>query len=271
MKQNRKIIANYPEDKYHASDGISSTAMKNMLKSPAHYKAYLDERHKFKGSARMDVGSYIHCAVLQPELLTEKFIFEPNGLRSNEGRPTRDHKEWEKSVGNKIILKQINTFRGNYQDWQVANLCAASIMSNKTAMSFINRGNKELSVWWNDPVTDLLCKARGDVVGDRFIADIKLVSQGATEFQFQRIAANMKYYVQAGHYLNGFQKEDFYFICVEPFPPWAVKVNMLNDEFKRKGLGDVRYILNTIKQCQENDEWPAYGDEIGVVEKPRWM
>jgi hypothetical protein len=57
-----------PAEKYHAVDALSKSMMTKILKSPAHYRAALDEHQEPTKS--MQMGTAIHTAVLEPQLLS---------------------------------------------------------------------------------------------------------------------------------------------------------------------------------------------------------
>jgi len=63
---NRHVNFEMPAEKYHAVDALSKSMMSKLLKSPAHYKAALEERQE--PSKAMQVGTAVHAAVLEPHL-----------------------------------------------------------------------------------------------------------------------------------------------------------------------------------------------------------
>jgi len=68
---------------YHGDrEFISSSGLKMILNDPRKfYKEYiLNEGDKSKGSSAMDFGSYLHCAILEPELLDKEFAIY-NGVQ----------------------------------------------------------------------------------------------------------------------------------------------------------------------------------------------
>ena len=73
---------------YDGIQALNYSGSKELLgKSPAHYKTYLNHEREETKALRM--GSLIHCAVLQPELLNEKFVTAPEcDRRTKDGKAT---------------------------------------------------------------------------------------------------------------------------------------------------------------------------------------
>ncbi|NCX56662.1 MAG: hypothetical protein EBW87_05630, partial [Burkholderiaceae bacterium] len=72
---------------YDGIQALNYSGAKELLKSPAHYQAYINQEREETKALRM--GSLIHCAVLQPEMLNEKFITAPEvDRRTKEGKET---------------------------------------------------------------------------------------------------------------------------------------------------------------------------------------
>lgn len=68
---------------YHSGPGLSTSGMKALLRSPAHYKAPQKEE-----TAAMLQGEAFHCYALQPELFDKQFAVMPHGQdrRTKEGK-----------------------------------------------------------------------------------------------------------------------------------------------------------------------------------------
>ena len=93
-------------------------------------------------------------------------------------------------------------------------------------------GTAELSAYWIDEETGVLCRCRPD---------------------FWRGNPN-----------------NFVFIAVEKKPPYAVGVYVLDSESVDAGRAVYRADLNTYAACQKSGEWPGYGDKIQTINVPGW-
>lgn len=85
-----KIIDSLTNQEYHGHQGtFSSSQLKAMLEDPeVFYKKYIAKTEPRKSTSSMDVGTYVHTAVLEPDMLEkETAIFMGAAKRG---------KEWEK-------------------------------------------------------------------------------------------------------------------------------------------------------------------------------
>ena len=71
---------------YYQIDAISASGLKAMKKSPAHYRAMVDE--PYETTPGQILGSATHCAILEPELFDTRYTVMPDGLdlRSKAGK-----------------------------------------------------------------------------------------------------------------------------------------------------------------------------------------
>lgn len=93
-------------------------------------------------------------------------------------------------------------------------------------------GKAELSVYWTDPVTGVLCRCRPD-------------------------------------FWRGYPKH-FAFIAVEKKPPYAVGVYVLDSEGVEIGRAQYQHDLRVYAECVRTGEWPGYGDKIQTISLPAW-
>lgn len=93
-------------------------------------------------------------------------------------------------------------------------------------------GAAELSAYWIDKETGVLCRCRPD---------------------FWRGEPN-----------------HFIFIAVEKKPPYAVGVYRLDAESVDLGRAVYRADLKRYAECKANDNWPGYGDKIQTISVPGW-
>jgi hypothetical protein len=249
-------------DKYHDGPGISRSGLVRLLRSPAHYKTPVAE------TPTLRFGKLFHLAVLEPDKWTSEAAPMPQGLdaRTKAGKAAKTDIE---ASGKEVV---------SYKDWLTISEMAMAIMRNKTARDLLKDGESEISGYWPDPrYPDILCKCRLDWINKpkRVIVDIKKTTD-ARQHPFTALGYRLGYHMEAAWYLYGatqitrIEHRDFYFICVEDTPPYAVQVYKAGDEMISEGLLDCARALEIYKRCLDTDNWPAYGDDVKDLGLPGW-
>lgn len=261
------VIAGMPNDVYHASYGISKSGLDKISRSPAHYRYAEHEPSKV-----MEIGSALHCAVLEPEVFAEQYLCLPEIA-------DRRASEYKKAVmsrgaGNVLVGKEVSALNG---------MVKALSSHYKAAQLMQGDGLRELAVFARDPVTGVLCKEKFDYLGMRgdvlYGVDLKSTSD-AREEPFSRSMANYRYHVQAAFYSDVFywatgQKlEKFWFVAVESKAPHGVLCRYLDSESEQIGRDEYQGDLVVYADCLANDYWPCYEqsetDDDCAISLPGW-
>lgn len=123
-------------EEYHSMpDSFSSSQLKTMLEDPEKfYKDYVTRENPKKEASSLNVGTYFHTAILEPELLlVENAVF--TGAK-------RIGKEWDKfrvdNVGKNIITSS---------ELDNAEILINAVKNSKVAMAHIDGYEKELSAF----------------------------------------------------------------------------------------------------------------------------
>lgn len=93
-------------------------------------------------------------------------------------------------------------------------------------------GASEMSVYWVDEATGVLCRCRPD-------------------------------------WWRGYPK-NFVFIAVEKKPPYAVGVYVLDSASTDIGRAIYQHDLQVYAECLASDKWPGYGDLVQTINMPTW-
>lgn len=245
-----------PAEQYHATDAVSASLLKQIAKSPAHARAYLQQQQE--PTAAMLFGTAFHTRVLEYDRFVAEYSVFTGDKRTKDGKATY---EALVSEGKTIITQA---------DYDTLMAMADSIEQHHAAGALLKLEHKtEVSMFWEDDVTGLQCKCRPDIWAGRVIVDLKTTDDASPE-GFARSIQTYGYGIQAAHYLAGSGADSFIFVAVEKKAPYAVAVYELDPmslefcESKRRSL--LEYWAN----CREADMYPAYSDECQLISLPSW-
>jgi hypothetical protein len=250
------VISN---EEYHADPAISASQLKEIGKSPFHYwKRYVDpDRSPSEPTAAMRLGSLVHCAVLEPNELLQRYAVGPD-RRTKEGKATAE----------RMIADGIEPVSAS--DFEQALSMAAAVHSHPTAGLLLTNGAAETSHWWDDIATGLRCKCRPDWFDGELIVDLKTCVD-ASPAGFGKAVAAFHYQLQAAHYLAGTLAKRFIFVAVEKSYPFAVGVYELDQEALVHGSIARHNALQRIQDCRAIGEWGhGYTDGIQTLQLPGW-
>jgi PDDEXK-like domain of unknown function (DUF3799) len=254
-----------PFDEYFSCENISKHQLDSLARSPAHYRAALEQPRK--QTAAMAFGAAVHAAVLEPGKFTERYTQAPEtDKRSKLGKEAHE----AAAAGGRALLK--------IEELVAINEMVNAINSHPFASILLapEDGEAEVSIAWVDEETGVPCRARPDFLNAAHgvCMDLK-TCQDASLGVFARSCANYTYHIQAAFYLSGLaavkQPHDkFIFVAVETEPPYAVACYELDAEDLRIGRVRYRHALAVYQQCLASDTWPSYPEEIRVLELPAW-
>lgn len=264
------FVDDLDEALYHSLPGLSSTGAKQILRSPAHYREYADTPQKPK--AEFEVGSAVHSKLLgvgaQIEVYPEDVLSKSGTIGTD---AARDFAKQVRERGN-IPLKQ--------DDFDQVNRMAESVLADPTAVTLLEGGVAEVSMFADDPVTGVALRGRLDYRRPNAIVDLKTTSRDASESGFQSDVYDHGYDVQFGLYEHIYET-----IAGEPAPPWLwvvveksrpylTAVHTLGDDEKDMGHRKARRAIDRYKRCMDTGKWPGYshrtGQPIGLIKAPAW-
>lgn len=247
------------DTEYHATDALSSTGIRRLLISPAHYKVPVEP------TPAMAFGTAFHLAMLQPEEYALKYVVKPEGMSF----ATKEGKAWKAEHAESEILSfdDAEKIRGMCE--AVRNCCSAG--------ELLVDGEPELAGFWNDPVYGFPCKIKIDYLNKALgtLADLKKTTDARPE-PFIRKAYSLGYHIQGAFYLYGMSQitkrehHDFYLIAVEDAPPHGVQTYKMSEAVIQEGLIQCQKAIEIYRQCMESGKWPCYPDERMELDLPRW-
>jgi exodeoxyribonuclease VIII len=259
-------------DEYHQGPGLSHSGVKRLLRSPWHYQAINGPHEPIAPTPQMFAGTLCHCAFLEPEEFHSRYVVGPEVS-------TKAAREWKEFVAanpdrEPITQKQHDTAWAQAESLR-AHPVIAELMSGM--------GIAERAIYWTDPETGVLCKAKPDwahLCGTSarpaaILLDAKTTSDASPE-GFAKAIANFGYHTQADWYCWGYEQatgtpcEGMVFAVVENEFPYACAAYMVDDEGLRIARERNRRALNLYAECERKANWPGYPSELQVISLPRW-
>lgn len=258
-------------DLYHKGPGLSSTGVRRILKSPFHFFAATlpNDRPKVTNAGQFN-GTLTHCATLEADQYPKRFRVGPAVNKNTNA--WRDYvAEWA-AQGVQVI---------GVDQHEAAQAQASSLHANPSIGPLIAQGVTEVSAYWIDPTTGVLCKCRPDCVTaidyglSVMLTDVK-TTPDASRDAFARTVLQHGYHYQAAWYIDGFaiasglEVQDMLFAVVESDYPYASAPYLLPQEAIDYARRRNRYALTRYASCMTAQDWPGYDIEPQVLSLPAW-
>lgn len=275
---------NVAPDLYHARilGLVNKGALDQLARTPAHYRAWVDEHVQQEETPALRFGKALHARVLEPESFAATYIREqqhpyrrPSSLQRNAKKPSEETllaieywDKWEAESAGKIELADAEFL-------QLERMRDALLLHPIAGKLFCG-GQAEVTALWTDPRHGLQCKARFDYWRQDIgvMADLKSTDDASPE-AFARSVANYAYPLQQAHYESapealGLGSPAFLFVAQEKVPPYAVAVYQLDTAAVLRGheIRDRR--MDLLNECLRSDCWPSYKPVIRNLSLPAW-
>jgi hypothetical protein len=286
------LIEKMSNDEYHACPEFSSSQLKDILRSGAHfYSNNIIKENERESKKHLDFGTLAHTLFLEPEQFHNEFAVipadapkPPTDVMRNAKNPSEDSIKrvqwWDNFAaehGTKItitteLLEGAQRIANNLR-----TLSSFKIMEN-------NYGMAEASIFFVDPIYGLQLRIRPDyhippcsALPNGLLFDVK-TARDARPFKFQKDCGEYGYDLSASMYREGFQqyynteyKPDFIYLVAENTAPFNVKQYKASDLLL--SVGDHRY--NKAKELLAEslliDEWDGYSKDLEEIYLPSYM
>ncbi len=256
-----------PNELYHRGPGISSSGLKALLRSPAHYEQM---RQSPPDSVAMRKGRAVHTWILEPQLFKSSYVVAPELDR----RTTAGKALWEafqlSAEGRQVL---------SADDQDLCMGIGNAVETNELAAQALLSpgGHNELSVYWTDKETGVLCKARADRIFNGLIFDLK-TTQDAQPREFQRTIASYLYHLSAAFYFDGFSTvmdvQGFSWIPVEKSAPYGIAFYAASDETLAVGRAEYAQALRAYQAYMTprstGTPAPGYPQRFETISLPTW-
>lgn len=277
-----KNIAN---SAYHGGNGISKSGLDLIGKSPLHYwAAYLDpDRPERVETPAMELGTAIHSAVLEPDKFATDYVVlpadaprKPTAVQRNAKKPSDDTVAaimWWDAFNEEHKDRRII----DADDYESIVAIQRNVRNHPAARVLLDGGEAELSMFWEDSETGVLCKCRPDFMNykQNVIVDVKS-TEDASPAAFMRSVVNYGYHVQAAWYLDGVKAatgtapKAFIFAAFEKSRPHATAFYYADPEMIEIGRKLYRERLAVYAQCLASNLWPGYPETLQAISLPVW-
>ena len=254
---------------YRKAKGVSSTDLKKMSKSPAHFR-YWKENGDEIDSPSLLFGRSVHKYMLEKDDFFKEFAVAPVVDR----RTKAGKEEWsrfvEENAGKDII---------SAEDFKVIEYMHKALYETQHVKQLLS-GVKERSFFVKDESTGIIKKCRPDCLTDlefaSVIIDYKSCNDASDE-EFMKQAIKLEYDLQLAYYkdiVDEVTNEDclVVFIAQEKTPPYAVNVLEANEYFIKSGRDLYRTRIDLYAECEKSGKWPGYvRGSINVLGLPGWL
>jgi len=273
------VYENVANEAYHAGPGVSSTGLRLLGKSPAHYfGAYRDpKRPASKAKPGQLEGSMCHTAFLEPLEFDKRYRVGP---RVNKN--TNEWKNFKASLPPGVVAI-------DDEQREAAFAQAASLMRNSRIAELMSRGRPEVSAYhYEQIVVDdetgeaqrVLVRVRPDweyPVNDKqvILLDAKSCAD-ASPPEFAKQVGRKGYDMQNAMYVDVYEKASgkevlgFVFAEVETEYPYVCSASMLNAPDVEAGLNEYRRLLAIYAKCERENHWPGYTEDVALIQVPTW-
>lgn len=258
-----------PSEQYHASKAVSNSMLSDLNDSPAHcYALHFDPaRPERVPTEAMRLGTITHTAILEPDLFRSKYTVKPEGL----SLASKEGKDWKASmVGLEVIASD---------EYEMIRAQKAAVMRDQKLAEILGSGKPEVSAFWSDKATGLLCRCRPDWIqftGPNRVRvfDLK-TTPDVTPDSVSKSVWSFGYHRQQAHYTRGLEAcglvvEEFVFGFVTKKYPFFAIPYVLDDETVAQGVEEVEELMSLFANCNRSGQWPLTGGGIQVVGLPGW-
>lgn len=255
------IYPGVPMRKYLSTNALGASHLEWLSISPLRYRHMVAVGGEDDTEATVR-GTAVHTAVLEPHLF-DRTYGDDSGLlalvpEAASPRATKIYKEGRAALeaAGKVVLKADEYAR-------VRNMAAAVLANPIAAQALKKAPEREVTALWDRD--GMLCKARGDALGEGLLVDLKTTKdlRGFSPW----VITKLGYYRRGAWYKDGLARlgrkvEHVIFIAVESEPPHDVGVFALDQAALDCGTMECDNLVALLKQCQESGEWPGMFTEM---------
>lgn len=267
------IYSTLSNAEYHADKAsLSRTSIKDFYRSPYYYYAMHLNSNRPERLATRDMlfGSAFHTLILEQHLFNDEYAIEPERvLLKDVGRTLYEAyksqcEELERT--NKIVLSR--------DEYNTLMQMREALARDSRIKELVDGGEIEKSFFWQDPASELIVKARPDILHRNMIVDLKTIGD-ASPHSFQRSMIDGWYHVQgamirdAVRTLQNVDISNVINICVEKKYPFSIGIYIIDEQALDYAETLYKSVLLNMKSCIINNRFDDY--EAQVIGLPKWI
>jgi len=284
-------------EEYAKIDAVNNSLLWLMHEqSPMHVKHIQENPRPATDALR--IGKAFHTRILEPDKFDKENMIIPSfALNTADGKDLFHAFATELALKKAITVAQCDEMteaKKGKRDLLQAALAASGMaildqseldminhmyeaLKQQPAYQYVQHGQSEVVIVWDDDKTGVRCKGKLDYVQDKthVISDLKSSMTGdycnASPAKYKRAIAQHGLHQQAAFYTDGIQAitgelYSFYFLVCEKDAPYVVMPYEPGDNTLHAGRTIYRDMLTKYKQCRDNDDWPGYWvDQLGKI------
>ncbi|NUZ08524.1 PD-(D/E)XK nuclease-like domain-containing protein [Piscinibacter koreensis] len=254
------------EDYHGDRSAVSSTQLKRMLISPAHFLSGISDPEE--STEALLFGSVLHGRLLEPDTFESRFFAMP--------KLNRARKEGKQRYAECLVQAAGRTVYPEAWKEPIERIID-NAMGHRKARELLAKGEAEVALVWLDPDTGIKCKIKIDWWHDaRTLADVKS-AEDVTFEGFRRSCARLGYALSAAMYCEGVyqltgEEPEWAFIACEKARPNTIAVYRATRPMLERGRSDFRRALRRLAECRERGHFPMLqaDGEWEDIDLPRW-
>lgn len=279
------IVRGIPIETYHKMPALSNSGMKTLLNCPAkYYYKYISGEYEPKEKPYFKIGKAAHCYLLEGRGKFEEIYWNnPYAeLKKDELINVLKDFGYDDSIKKMLVSdltelilekagikpKEIHLTKSELN--QVVNMARSALADKKARAALSQKGESELSIFWQDDKTGVWLKCRPDYLPYDClnVPDYK-TAESAKPDTFFNTFMKYGYFMQAAMYRIGIKEvcgvdvENFFFLVQEKEPPYVAQI--YNPDVRHIiawGEKAIRNAIDKYIECQETGIWQAYSDKI---------
>lgn len=283
---------------YHSRPELNWSRLKSGAVSAKHLRQVLESEPKPPTPA-MELGTAIHCAVLEPERFANEYTsIGPDlsglaDLRDGKGKPYKaPHLS---DAGKALIAEATEKWRAENpgvtllteEQIETLMLVRDSVLAHEDARLWLESSDLiEHEVFWQESVDaagvvlPVDCRMKADGISRKLglLWDLKSIGTSQTPLSVDRcvkaIALSL-YHGQLGYYTRGLAKSGIDvqvmgWIFVESTAPYDVVVIQADADMMAKGYELAEKLLQRYATAKVTGRWPGVSDRAVVCGLPKW-